>query len=544
MRLKLYWNTLKYLKPIQIIGRVRHILSKYGWVKRVPFSTPLKHLDLFIPELDADPEYVARLKPELLLEGKISLLNRERELTFKQEELISEKPLWKFNLQYFEYLIGLSVRFRETNDEKYLNTTIEIFNSYLDSKLSPAPYVASLQITNLLIVLDILDDRAPQVFANDVYAYIFRTYRYLLSNMEVHLLGNHYYENLKAVLFASIIFGDQKSFKQSLKNLQIQTEEQFLPDGMHFELSPMYHKIMLEDLLRLVQCLNQESSVPEWLYNAIQQASNAMAYLEEGVDRTPLFNDAGDNVSKTSKQLQAAIKTVCGIEPVKISSLPFAGYYRLDSKSIIILEDVGKIGPDYIPGHGHCDCLSFELFLEGKPLFVNSGTYQYQGKLRKYFRSTRSHNTVEIDRTEQSECWAEHRVARRICDIKVEVTDHSIKGSYINYKGDMHERFLSLKEHAFAVMDKVVAKEGIFIHSYLHLGIDYHATITTNSVIISKDGIDVCSISLEQTEVIVHTDDELAYYAPNFGCINQTECLEFIWKSDNQYHGYKINFKI
>ncbi len=39
--------------------------------------------------------------------------------------------------------------------------------------------------------------------------------------------------------------------------------------------------------------------------------------------------------------------------------------------------DCANVGPDYLPGHAHADTLSFELSLDGRRLFVNSGTSVY-----------------------------------------------------------------------------------------------------------------------------------------------------------------------
>lgn len=52
--------------------------------------------------------------------------------------------------------------------------------------------------------------------------------------------------------------------------------------------------------------------------------------------------------------------------------------------------------------HAHCDLLSLVLWVGGKPLLVDSGTYTYHGPLRDYFRLTAAHNTVVIDGHDQA----------------------------------------------------------------------------------------------------------------------------------------------
>lgn len=52
--------------------------------------------------------------------------------------------------------------------------------------------------------------------------------------------------------------------------------------------------------------------------------------------------------------------------------------------------------------HAHCDLLSFVLWIAGRPLLADSGTYTYHGPWRDPFRLTASHNTVMVDDREQA----------------------------------------------------------------------------------------------------------------------------------------------
>jgi len=54
--------------------------------------------------------------------------------------------------------------------------------------------------------------------------------------------------------------------------------------------------------------------------------------------------------------------------------------------------------------HGHADALSITLSVNGKLLIVDPGTYSYNAapELRRYFKGTRAHNTVNIDGEDQA----------------------------------------------------------------------------------------------------------------------------------------------
>jgi hypothetical protein len=65
--------------------------------------------------------------------------------------------------------------------------------------------------------------------------------------------------------------------------------------------------------------------------------------------------------------------------------------------------DHGPLGFLATAAHGHADALSIELRAGGVDIFSDPGTYCYhdEGGWRAYFRSTRAHNTLEIDAVDQ-----------------------------------------------------------------------------------------------------------------------------------------------
>ncbi|MEL6822132.1 MAG: alginate lyase family protein, partial [Calditrichota bacterium] len=90
-------------------------------------------------------------------------------------------------------------------------------------------------------------------------------------------------------------------------------------------------------------------------------------------------------------------------------ALPESGYYLMrdgwEKGSSYCCFDCGQIAhgvfKDETPSaaHGHGDILSFELTVAGKPLVIDPGFYTYFGPLEwhRYFRSTRGHNSIEIN---------------------------------------------------------------------------------------------------------------------------------------------------
>jgi hypothetical protein len=66
--------------------------------------------------------------------------------------------------------------------------------------------------------------------------------------------------------------------------------------------------------------------------------------------------------------------------------------------------DGGPHGFGSIAAHAHADALSVEVRIGGVDVLADPGTYCYHGEpqWRSYFRSTRAHNTVEVDGASQS----------------------------------------------------------------------------------------------------------------------------------------------
>ena len=66
-----------------------------------------------------------------------------------------------------------------------------------------------------------------------------------MDNIEYHILGNHLLENGFSLFFGAYYFQDEKFYVKAKKILTDELDEQILEDGAHFELSSMYHQIML-----------------------------------------------------------------------------------------------------------------------------------------------------------------------------------------------------------------------------------------------------------------------------------------------------------
>jgi uncharacterized heparinase superfamily protein len=133
----------------------------------------------------------------------------------------------------------------------------------------------------------------------------------------------------------------------------------------------------------------------------------------------PLFNDSALGGARAPAELLAWAESPAhsgAPSDGPVTVFPETGYavMRDPATRSALIFDCGPLGPDYQPGHGHCDALSYELSLHGQRVVVDTGTSTYEaGPERSYERSTAAHNTVRLDDAEQAEMWASFRVGRR-----------------------------------------------------------------------------------------------------------------------------------
>ena len=473
----LYFNTIRRMRPSMILSRLRP--QRKVSMRYIGDNHARQACNLCIPELDLEEGYASRFDVDALLRDEFLLINERHHVDLEVWNVSDASHLWNFNLHYFEYCVALAAAWRRSGDAEYLECFKRLVRSWLHACPYADgdawhPYTISLRLVNWLICIDLFGSALSEddAFMDALTKSMYVQYRHLLINQEVHLRANHYWENLKTLLICAAAFDEQDVYRRVMRDFERQLDEQILPDGVHFERSLMYHKLVLEGMLRVWLAAEQTGHpLPKNFMPKVQAMLNAMASLEKGMGKTPFFNDAADGVAKTCDQLVAACKRLFGMDADdSITAFPNAGYYKLYDGDIAVMFDAGEPGPSYMLGHAHCDCLSFELSYKGEPVIVNSGTYAYQSELRPYFRSTAAHNTVMVDGEEQMECWGEHRVGRSYRDVEVTEFDAShIAASMVTASGVSVQRILVIGSDALSLSDSVMDGGNAEVLSFIHI---------------------------------------------------------------------------
>jgi uncharacterized heparinase superfamily protein len=482
MKLLLYYRTIKYLKLRQIVARLR-----------LPFTVPKP--DFRAAPLQRNPS--GRWTPPVPKPQSLLSPTRFRFLNFEEDIQIpgdwnSDKisRLWLYNLHYFDFI----------NSMPAPDAAGQVMDRWI-AENPPAggagwePYPLSLRMVNWIKYLLAEKERSggsprsgPTNSAKIRQSLAVQT-RFLFNRLEYHLRANHLLTNAKALIFAGLFFEGREAQDWLSKGLSIldeELDEQILADGGHFERSPLYHSIILEDLLDLV---NGDAAYPCVIDPALtarcrKYAAKMLGWLcvmSHPDGQFALFNDAAFGIAAEPEDLSAYAErlgvNVPAASPAPLVRLADSGYLRAAAGPLTLLVDAGPLGPDYQPGHGHADTLSFELSCHDSRIIVDSGTSTYAADAQRLLeRSTGAHNTLEINGRSSSEVWKSFRVARRAKVTECRAQQNadgaiSIAAAHDGYRRigcGLHTREFVLSDNGLEIKDTMAGKKRVILRLFFH----------------------------------------------------------------------------
>jgi hypothetical protein len=520
-----YYLSLRYLKPVQIWARLRLLAQRQVlhptriyrsyYLRRASGQEQFSPLRL--PETAFYPNNAAcSLDFGEIDHNTFTFLNRRVCLGQPLNWLPpGETQLWKYNLHYFDVGLQLAQAYAHQGNTQAFQTFRRLVREWLQSCPVATPiawdsYPISLRVSNWLKAYTLFEPalKTDITFAAELRRSLYLQAHFLENHLEYHLLGNHLIENGRALLLAGLFFGGAYADRWQNKGKYIlwhELQEQFLADGGHFERSPMYHQIMLklyQEVVALLQLYGQD--VPPHVSDRIQAMQAWLRAVLHPDGEIALMNDAALGIAgHPLADLAQTVPPSDGLRPLADSGYfvfrgsvpPRNGYARQNSAKTLLdndptlarngrqnflLFDCGPLGPDYFPGHGHCDALSYELSLAGQRFIVDSGVGNYYGDLdwRMYYRSTRAHNTVTVNDAEQSEIWGRFRVARRAQPVDVHWAEEGSRlayvcGSHSGYRrlrGKIsHRRWICwIDRHFWLICDQITGQGQHKVDSFIH----------------------------------------------------------------------------
>jgi uncharacterized heparinase superfamily protein len=464
-----YVHTIRYLKPVQVLGRI--------WF-RLHTPTVRATPPLSIRERSGEWRRTPIKKPFLLSPLRFQFLNEVHEIKVPSDWNNPQwDKLWLYHLHYFDGLNAEGAGLRTAWHTSLIGQWIA--ENPVGWGNGWEPYPLSRRIVNWMQ----WGWAGNELTASATESLVVQA-RFLRKRLEWHLMGNHLLANAKALIFAGLFFDGAEANGWLAKGAAIfsdQLEEQILADGGHFERSPMYHAQVLNDILDVINALQAYPDIPFAGRDALQERcgnaarrmlgwSALMSHPDGGI---ALLNDAAfgdaaepgalmDYAEHLGIAPSAMPSTVSSDGDIRMTPLLETGYIRVEGGGMVAFLDTAPIGPDYLPGHAHADTLGFELSLGRQRVIVDSGVSRYgEGPERLRQRGTAAHNTVTIDGMDSSEVWGGFRVARRAYphDLRIRESEGVVSCAHDGYRHlpgkPVHRREWRFRSDSIQVSDTI-----------------------------------------------------------------------------------------
>jgi uncharacterized heparinase superfamily protein len=574
--LALLFHTIRYLKPSQVLHRARlrararvRELSPAAAQRRYRRLGSRLHLSPApwkwatntgqLPAADAS----ASARAADAERGRFTFLNVDGSLGRPIDwRAPGQSQLWRYKLQYGSYLVDLA----GTRADPWPAIASLMRDWIRGNPLGASrdawhPFVVSERIVNWIFAIQLT---APQSHgAADILESLAAQCALLEESLEWDVRGNHLLKNLKALAIAGCFAsGDQPRAWRTKYTTMFATElaAQLLSDGSHYERSPMYHSLVLQDALELICALAAcGAEMPPLLAGSARAMADYLPRVTHPDGEIALLNDSVFAEAPSPAAMRAFSRRVLDGEREVAKALAFrqtiisagldgvhpasagapqlegrddGGVVRLEDRvgEHVLLLDVGPACPDELPAHAHADIFSFEMSVGGRRMIVDSGVGAYEaGPWREYYRSTRAHNTLSVDGEDQIECWGSFRVARR-ARITERTSIHRPLAWGVTACHDGYARLrepvlvrrtvLRIDDVAWLIVDRL---DGHGIHSWqscLHAAPDVAITSEPSDATFSTErhAIRVAWFGFEDALVARGRDvPRQGWYAPEFG---------------------------
>jgi hypothetical protein len=399
--------------------------------------------------------------------------------------------LWTYNLNYFAWL----------NDESLsIESRLRTIHNYIAEqyhKNGNEPYPSSLRGIHWIrfIAGNNIKDRG-------VLEQLYRDYDRLSAYPEYHIQANHLLENGFSLFYGAHFFNDKDFYDLAYDILEQQLKEQILPDGAHYELSPMYHCIILQRLLECYELsLLSDRFRNDELQNLMKhKAEQMLGWLKAFCYKDgshAMLGDATEGIALKPEQLYTYARNM-GLTWVK-TKMKDCGYRKMSGNNYELVLDVGNIMPKYQPGHAHADTFSYCLNVDNKPVIVDTGisTYNKNGR-RNEERGTKAHNTVVVNGQNSSDVWDGFRVGKRAKVKIIKDEANEIIASHNGYRNSdiIHKRSFTCEDKKIIIVDHMEGYQGQEIYSYIHFHPGCHVEQRGESTYLISLGIDNIKINI------------------------------------------------
>lgn len=480
------------------------------------------------------------------------------------------KHIWE--TARMQYLFAPALAYRLTGDEMYAIKVKDILSDFINQNKkdigpnwSPSMEVG-IRLANIILSVELIiqSDCFDEQFVRLMVCAVYEHRQSILQNEEnITRTSNHYLGGLLGLAacsaFLPFLKENDKIFSYVCDSLNRELDVQILDDGGDYEGSSSYHRLVGELLgFTILACRNAGFSL---------DTQHLMKYRKMGFFTDNLMHNngfvpqIGDNDCGRVFQLLAEdaldhrfFSNLCsglvdgtyfddlyvnhlliflGNNLTKHTSGRFipttwyasdSGIARIRNKNfdiIVYAIDAQKVG---MGGHTHNDALSFELWVDEAPFFVDAGTYCYTSnpELRNRFRSVFSHNSICVDETEPRGFienflfgWNGKYTSKLMLEdenIISGVADYSLQNIHI-------KRYFNLESFNLVIMDDIVGEFSTISSRFiLHPSVQIERE--EKKIIIYNEATRIMLSGTWNFEI------EHGYYSDKYDRVIETNCMK------------------
>jgi uncharacterized heparinase superfamily protein len=198
----------------------------------------------------------------------------------------------------------------------------------------------------------------------------------------------------------AVLPGRPERLTRALALLLQECDRQVLPDGGHYQRSPLVQLDVLRELVGLrAVLLAGKQPVPQALQTTIDRMAPMLRFFRHGDGRLALFNGADEGDASEIDGLLARADAA-GKAP---GNAPYSGFQRMTAERSLVILDSGPPPPEG-EGDAHAGCLSFELSVGPERLIVNCGARRHPSpEWHMAQRATAAHSTLVLAGTNSAE---------------------------------------------------------------------------------------------------------------------------------------------
>jgi len=507
---------------------------------------------------------------------------RGTRIDYRAAEVIGDiKYIWEPNRQLFLPILALA--YISSGNPSYLQALQNYLAAWLRQNPYPkgvnwsSPLEMGIRLINWTLVWNLAGSHLPAGLVQEWQDSALRQARFIHGNFSRYSSANNHLIGEAAGLYiaSTALLTGPETARWREKSLQMLCREILLQnteDGVNREQSLSYQQFTL-DFFILAAAFSRRAGdklppeyaarlekMLEYLAQTLSCRDEAFSYGDDddglvidllqkdspGIYRSLLRTGASlfdrPNLDQgRSEPAKPDLKTsfigfLAGPEPLSPPSgrkmpdaFPLGGRFFLGrnfgtANEEKLLFDCGPLGYLSIAAHGHADALSFIYGACGLLFFVDPGTYAYhsQKKWRDYFRGTSGHNTVVIDKRNQSQILGNFMWGKkaRSCCLQHQPMN-LVSGVHDGYRPMVHKRTVHLTEGgSWIISDEITGTGPHQAEIFFHLHPEVQVSLTgPGAYQLERAGIQVrLQMDTSLTSHLISGQEEppLGWYSPSY----------------------------